>query len=172
VALLGARPVMGRSGYRSSSGTTRTDRGVGSRSGSRLRRPAQGSSGLNSRPAPYPRHEGTCRHNYLVRRRPRQPRLVENGRRTGGSRAVAVRRDARSEATARVPRTSGAKGTGGPRLEAVARSCTDAEATRWPARSAAQPAERPARRRRSGVRPRWFSAGQRVFDCVFLKKVE
>jgi hypothetical protein len=161
--------VMGRSGYQSSSGTTRTDRGIGSCSGSMLRRPAQGSNGLNSRSDPCPWREGMCRHNYLVRRRPRQPRLAENGRRTGGSRAVAVRRDARSEATARVPRTSGAKGTGGPRLEAVALSCTNAEATRWPARSAARPAERPARRRRSGARSRWFSAGQRVFDCVFLQ---
>jgi hypothetical protein len=52
------------------------------------------------------------------------------------ARAFAVRRDARSEATARVPRTSGAKGTGGPRLGVGARSYTDAEAAQRPARGA------------------------------------
>jgi hypothetical protein len=83
-----------------------------------------------------------------------------------------ARRDTRSEATARVPKGSTRRGTGGSRLEAVAQSCTDAEAVRWPARSAARPAERTARQRRSGVRPRWFSAGQDVFDCGFLQKVE
>jgi hypothetical protein len=79
----------------------------------------RGSSGLNSRPAPAHGAQERARHKYLVRRRPRQPRLAEKLRRTAGSRAVAVRCDARSEATARVARTSGAKGTGGPGLEAV-----------------------------------------------------
>jgi hypothetical protein len=42
VTQLDARPVVERSGYRSSSGTTRTDRGVGLCWDSRLHRPAQG----------------------------------------------------------------------------------------------------------------------------------
>jgi hypothetical protein len=48
---------------------------------------------------------------------PWQARLSRGRTTDRCARAVAVRRDARSEATARVPRTSGAKGTGGPRLE-------------------------------------------------------
>jgi hypothetical protein len=76
---------------------------------------------------------------------------------------------------ARVPRTAGAKGTTAltSRRWGTSRTHAEAGATAG-ARRAAQttPAERPARRRHSGARPSWFSAGQRVFNCVFLQKVE
>jgi hypothetical protein len=48
------------------------------------------------------------------------------------------------------------RGTGGSRLEALAQPCTDAEAARWTARSAARPAERAGgalERERSGFQP-------------------
>jgi hypothetical protein len=75
----------------------------------------------------------------------------------------------------RVPRRSARRGTGGSRLEAVGRRPAQTPRRRSgqrAARSAARPAERPALRRRSGARPSSFSAGQRVFDCVFLQNVE
>jgi hypothetical protein len=71
-----------------------------------------------------------------------------------------ARRDTRSEATARVPKGSTRRGTGGSRLEAVAQSCTDAEAVRWPARSAQRsPADRTA-----GVPAALWSAAALVFS--------
>jgi hypothetical protein len=54
-------------------------------------------------------------------------------------------------------------------------SRTDAEAgaTPWAQRAVqSTPAERPARRWRSGARPSYFSAGQHDLDYVFLQKVE
>jgi hypothetical protein len=77
--------------------------------------------------------------------------------------------------TARVPRTAGAKGTMALTSRRWGTSRTHVEAGETAgARRAAQtsPAGCPARRRRSRARPRWFSAGQRDFDCVFLQKVE
>jgi hypothetical protein len=73
---------------------------------------------------------------------------------------------------AHVPRRSARRGTGGPDLEAVGNeSARTLSQARLPVRRAAKPAERPARRRRSGARPSSISAGQRDFDCVFLQKV-
>jgi hypothetical protein len=67
------------------------------------------------------------------------------------------------------------EGDRGPDLEQWGMSRTNVEAgATTGARRAVQtsPAGCPARRRRSAARPRWFSAGQRDFDCIFLQKVE
>jgi hypothetical protein len=95
----------------------------------------------------------------------------EDRRRTAGSSATVVRcgkygscsKDGRRE------------GDHGPDVEAVGTSLTHAETdVTAGARRAAQTtaAGCPARRRRFGARSSSFSAGQRVFDCVFLQKVE
>jgi hypothetical protein len=101
-------------------------------------------------------------------------RVQRRRRGTAGWRAVAVRRDARPEATARIPRRSARRGTDGPWLEAVGIGPTRTPRRRGgrrAARGAAMPAERPARRQRSRARLCCFSAGQRDFDCVFSKKL-
>jgi hypothetical protein len=75
---------------------------------------------------------------------------------------------------ARVPRRSARRGAGGSRLETVVRSCTDAEETRWPARSAQRSLAGRTRRRAGGALERDRSGFQPVnasLSAFFSKKL-
>jgi hypothetical protein len=75
---------------------------------------------------------------------------------------------------ARVPRRSARRGAGGSRLETVVRSCTEAEETRWPARSAQRSPAGRTRRRAGGALERDRSGFQPVnasLTAFFSKKL-